>query len=127
MKIGKNIAELREAQKITVEHMAAGLKINVEEYRAIENDNVDITLSRLEAIAKLLSIDAADLILFNRAVGGIRNFFFNQTGNTGININIQGLDQEQLRKAYKELYLSELERVPRLEKLLREHNIPFNF
>jgi len=125
MKIGKNISEIREAQKITIEFMAAELKISMEEYSAIEGDKSDITLSRLEAIAKILSLNAADLILFNEPKGGIKNFFFNQNGNTGVNIHIQGIDQQEIRKTYKELYSEGLQRIPKLEKLLRDNNIPF--
>lgn len=127
MKIGKNISEIREAQKLTAEFMASELKISVEEYKAIENDEEDITLSLLDNIAKILSFKAGDLLLLNEPTGGIRNFFFNQNGNTGVNIHIQGIDQEEIRKAYRELYMEELQRIPKLEKLLRDNNISFQF
>lgn len=127
MNIGKNLIELREGQKLSVDFVAQQLGITVEEYKAIENDRVDITLSRLEAIGKILSVSPVELLVLNEPVGGIKNFFFNQNGNTGVNINIQGVDQEEIRKAYKELYLEELKRVPKLEKLLRDNNIDVNF
>lgn len=127
MKIGSNIGQIRTAQKIEKSFIAQELNISVEEYEAIESDERDITLSMLDAIARLLSLDVVDLITLNKPVTGIRNFFFNHNGNSGINIHVQGIDQEKIRMAYKELYQEELNRIPRLEKLLRDNNIEFNF
>mgnify|MGYP003583188942 CR=1 FL=1 len=127
MKIGNNIAHMRTSQSIEKSFMAKELKISEEEYEAIENDERDITLSVLNVISKLLALDPADLISLDKPVHGIRNFFFNHNGNSGINIHVQGIDQDEIRKAYKELYAEELNRIPKLEKLLRENNITFNF
>lgn len=127
MKIGHNIIEAREAQKLTQVFMAKELGISVDEYVAIENDNAEITLTLLESIANTLSYSPADLLSPNQQKGVIKNIFVNQSGNQGININIQGIDQEQIRKAYKELYTKEIERIPKFEKLLKNHNILFDF
>jgi len=127
MKIGSNISQLRTAQKIEKTFMAQELNISVEEYEAIERDERDITLSMLEAISRLLSLEVADLITLNKPITGIRNFFFNHNGNSGVNIHVQGIDQEKIRQAYKELYAEELSRIPKLEKLLRQNNIEFDF
>ncbi|GEP97713.1 helix-turn-helix domain-containing protein [Chitinophaga cymbidii] len=127
MKIGYNIIEAREAQSLTQEYMAGELKITVAEYAKIENDEIDITLNRLEAIANLLSFSPIDLLMSGREVGMIKNIFVNQNGNAGTNIHIQGIDQGEIRKAYKELYVEQLDRIPKLEMLLKEHKIPFSF
>ena len=127
MKIGSNISQLRTAQKIEKTFMAQELNISVEEYEAIERDERDITLSMLEAISRLLSLEVADLITLNKPITGIRNFFFNHNGNSGVNIHVQGIDQGKIRQAYKELYAEELNRIPKLEKLLRQNNIEFDF
>lgn len=127
MKIGSNIRRIRLAQKIEFDFMARELKIGIEEYIAVENDERDIALSLLEAISQLLSLEPADLISFDRPLTGIRNFFFNHNGNSGVNIHVQGLDQDEIRKAYKELYSEELNRIPKLEKLLRQNNIELDF
>lgn len=127
MKIGKSIKEVRESQRIEVEFIANQLDISVEEYKAIENDERDITLSVLGRISELLSIKPSDLLSLNEPILGIRNFFFNHNGNSGTNIHVQGIDQEEIRKAYKDLYLEELNRIPKLEKLLRSNNIEFDF
>ena len=127
MKIGSNIRQIRLAQKIEVSFMARELNMDTDEYAAIENDERDITLSLLEAISQLLSLEPADLISLDRPLSGIRNFFFNHTGNSGVNIHVQGLDQDEIRKAYKELYSEELNRISKLEKLLRQKGIEFDF
>ena len=127
MKIGKNIKEIREAHKFSPEKLADMLGKSPEEYLEIENDNVDITLSQLEKIAEALSCTLFDLIQNTGLIGQIRNYFYNHDGNHGINIHVQGIDQQEIRKGYKELYIEELKRIPKLERLLRENNIDFDF
>jgi transcriptional regulator with XRE-family HTH domain len=99
----------------------------VHQYLEIENDKVDITLSELEKIANALYCTPCDLIEISDNIGQIRNYFHNHDGNHGININVQGINQEEIRKGYKELYIEELQRIPKLERLLRENSIDFNF
>ena len=127
MKIGNNIRQIRTAQRLEKTYMAQELGISVEEYEAIENDDRDITLSKLESIANLLSIEPADLLKLDNSFAGIRNYFFNHNGNSGINIHVQGVDQDKIRQVYRDLYNDELNRIPKFIQLLRENNIPFNF
>lgn len=127
MKIGNNLLQIRNAQKLTEEFVAEKLKLTTEEYTAIENDKVDIKLSLLEAIAEVLSTTPVDILQYNDPSAGIRNYFYNQNGNNGSITNVQGVHQEELRKAYKDLYTDELKRIPKLEKILRENNIGFDF
>lgn len=127
MKIGKNIEELRIAQHIDPKVIANELQLSVDKYLAIEKDEVDITLNQLEIIAKVLSCLPIDLLQGEVPSGHIRNYFFNQDGNSNINIKVQGIDQEEIRKGYRDLYSDELKRIPKLEKLLRENNIDFDF
>ncbi|ASE60685.1 XRE family transcriptional regulator [Chryseobacterium indologenes] len=126
MKIGQNIKELRLKSDYTTRFMADELGITEEEYNNIENDG-DLSLNLLEAIANRLSTTVVDIIELKDATGGVRNFFNNNNGNQGTIINIQGINQEEIRKAYKELYTSELKRVPLLEALLHQNNIKFDF
>jgi len=127
MKIGKNIQELRIAQNITPEFIANELGISVAEYLNIEKDAVDITLSQLETIARVLSCSPSDILQTGEPSGHIRNYFFNHDGNSGINIKVQGINQAEIRKGYKELYAEELRRLPKLEELLRDNNIVYDF
>lgn len=127
MKIGTNISELRIAQHIDPKFIASELRVSEDEYLAIEKDEVDITLGQLEIIAKVLSCLPVDLLQSDVPSGHIRNYFFNQDGNNNINIKVQGIDQEEIRNSYRDLYSEELKRIPKFEKLLREHGIEFNF
>jgi len=127
MKIGKKIQELRLAQNISIEKISSELNLKPNEYLDIENDAADITLSQLDSICKILMCSPIDVLqLEDEPSGHIRNYFFNHAGNSGININVQGINQEEVRKAYKEIYIDELKRIPQLEKLLRDNNIEFN-
>jgi transcriptional regulator with XRE-family HTH domain len=127
MKIGKNIEELRIAQHIDPKVIANELHLSVDEYLAIEKDEIDITLNQLEVIAKVLSCLPTDLLQSDVPPGHIRNYFFNQDGNHNINIKVQGIDQEEIRNFYQDLYSDELKRIPKFEKLLRENGIHFDF
>lgn len=127
MKIGRNLILIRNSQKLSEDFVAKSLKVTLDEYRGIENDETDITLSKLEAIAEILSTSPVDILQYNDPKAGIKNYFYNQNGNNGSITNVQGIHQEEIRKGYKELYLDELKRIPQLEKLLRDNNIEFNF
>jgi len=126
MKVGNNIKKIRESLDIDSAILAKDLNIDLNRYFDIENDKVDITLNQFEAIANRLSCTVVELIELNELTRGIRNYFNNNNGNQGTIVNVQGINQEEIRKAYKELYSSELDRIPKLEKLLRENAIKFN-
>jgi nucleoside diphosphate kinase len=64
---------------------------------------------------------------YRKLLGSIYNHFENQNGNKGINIKFQGLNPKELRKFYNDLYTNELNRIPKLEKLLRDRGIEFDF
>lgn len=127
MEVGKKISDIRIAQGFSPEYIAKRANIEKDDYLKIESDEIDPTFKQLEQIAKALEYTVVGILQHNEPVEGIRNYFYNHNGNTGVNINIQGIDQEEIRKAYKELYLEELNRIPKLEKLLRDNNIDFNF
>lgn len=111
----------------TSEKVAEEINMNLDIYVQIEDDLIDITLNQLELISIAVFSKPADIIEGEFTVGQIRNYFYNQQGNSGININVQGINQEEIRKGYKELYSEELDRIPKLEKLLRSNNIEFDF
>ncbi len=126
MKIGKNILEIRETKGYSQQFVADELGLSISDYECIEGDSFEITLSRLNEIAKILSCSPIYILQYKEANGSIYNHFDNN-GNRGVNIRIQGIDQIEIRKAYRDLYKIELERIPKLEKLLRDNNIGFDF
>jgi transcriptional regulator with XRE-family HTH domain len=126
MKIGKNIMEIREAKGYSQQYLADELGLKLSDYVCIESDSCEITLSKLNSIALALSCSIIYILQYKEASGSIYNHFDNN-GNQGVNIKIQGIDQEEIRKAYQDLYKSELDRIPKLEKLLRDNRIDFDF
>jgi len=126
MKIGRNLFDIRNSKGYSKEYVANALNIKIEEYEKIENDLVEITLNQLEEISRVFSCSPVYIIQYRESSGSIYNFFDNE-GSSGTNIHVQGIDQEEIRKAYKELYSEELKRIPKFEKLLHENNIEFNF
>lgn len=127
MDIGKKISDIRVAQGFSTEYVAKRADIELEEYLAIESGEMDVTFRKLERIANSLEYTVVGILLHKEPAEGIRNYFYNHNGYSGTNIHVQGIDQEEIRKAYKELYAEELARIPKLEKLLKENNIDFNF
>jgi len=127
MNIGKKISDVRIAQGFSPEYIAKRANIEKDDYLKIESGEIDPTFQQLEQIAKALEYTVIGILQHNEPAEGIRNYFYNHDGNSGINIKIQGIDQEEVRKTYKELYLEELSRIPKLEKLLRDNNIDINF
>ena len=126
MQVSENIKSIREAQGKNQQFVADALDISLEEYKIFEVDALKMTLAQLEAAANALTVSIADLVEEGNTIGQIKNYFYNHADNHGINIKIQGIDQEEIRKSYKELYQEELNRIPKLEKLLRDNNITFN-
>jgi transcriptional regulator with XRE-family HTH domain len=126
MKVPENIKLIREAQGKSQQFVAQALGISLEEYQIFEIDASKMTLKQLEAAANALSVSVTDLVEEGNTIGQIKNYFYNHANNQGTNINVQGIDQEEIRKSYKELYQEELSRIPKLEKLLRDNNITFN-
>jgi hypothetical protein len=126
MNVANNIKRTRESLNISPETMAIDLNLKLGHYLDIEGGKVDIRWSEFEAIASRLSSSIVEIIELGEPTKGIRNYFNNNSGNHGTIVNVQGINQEEIRKAYKELYSSELQRIPKLEKLLRENGIKFN-
>ncbi|MEB2777326.1 helix-turn-helix transcriptional regulator [Algoriphagus sp. D3-2-R+10] len=125
MNIGSNIKGLRIQKGISTKAVSEEIGISEEKYIEIENGG-DFLFSVLDAIANSFSMNIIDLILLDEAPKGIRNYFNNNNGNQGKIINVQGIDQEEIRRAYKELYFEQFKRIPKLEKLLLENNIQFD-
>ncbi|TYR37443.1 helix-turn-helix transcriptional regulator [Sphingobacterium phlebotomi] len=126
MKIGQKIKDLRSRKGYSSKFVAEEIGISEEEYLEIENGG-DVLWSVVEAIANRLSTNVVDLMLLDESPFGIRNYFNNNNGNQGKIINVQTIDQEEVRNAYKELYFEQVKRIPKLEKLLLENNIEFDF
>jgi transcriptional regulator with XRE-family HTH domain len=86
LKIGSKIKKLRELKNYTQEYMAHQLHLSVNGYGKIERNDVDVTIGRLEEIAKILETDVMQILAFDEKM----IFNVNQGNN-----NIYGLFQTQ--------------------------------
>jgi transcriptional regulator with XRE-family HTH domain len=65
MQIGNNIRQIRELKNLKQEYIALRLNLSLTSYGKIERNEVDISISRLNEISKILEISVAVLIDFN--------------------------------------------------------------
>jgi transcriptional regulator with XRE-family HTH domain len=103
-KIGDNIKKLRELKNITREQLASDLNMSLSNYSKIERSEIDITISRLTEIAKLLEVDMSQIL----------NFDTSQIFNIQNNNLVQGADAKAEHMHfhsddYKDKYIKMLE------------------
>ncbi len=98
-KIGNNIKKFRELKGLTQENMALDLEMSQTGYGRIERGETDISLSRIESIAKVLGLTIYDIIDFDE------KYFFNISNvngsDTGV-IHKSESDFDRERKLYEE-------------------------
>lgn len=128
MKIGDNIREIREFEKnLKRDYVAEQLNITTRAYANIENNQADITLSRLSEISKIFGCSPLYILKYNRLKSDFYNTVHNNNGNQGIiTINqSQTKGSDLLYQIYGELLESQRKRIDLLEALLRANNIEF--
>jgi transcriptional regulator with XRE-family HTH domain len=65
-KIGNRIRKIRELRNYTQKHMADQLGISQKAYSNIENDETDLSISRLSQIALILDLEIIDILNFDK-------------------------------------------------------------
>jgi XRE family transcriptional regulator, regulator of sulfur utilization len=81
MKIGDKIRDLRTLKKLSQENMAEMLDMSLGAYGDIERNKKDISLARLEQIAKSLGVSVLDILSFGDKISN----FFDQCNGSNIN------------------------------------------
>ena len=76
----ENIKKFRELKNISRQHMASELELSLSGYSKLERGEVDVSISRITQISKLLGVDVSHLL----------NFDTNQIFNLNNNQLIQG-------------------------------------
>lgn len=114
--IGQKIKKLRELRNYTQEYMAKKLDLSLNGYGKIEREETELTLNRLNEIAKILEVKVFDLLGFDE-----NKIFFNQNSHdnsTGANIVLQ---QQEITNNERNQYES---RIASLEnEIIRLHNL----
>lgn len=117
MRIGEKIKKLREFRNFTQDYMAKSLEMTQAGYSRIERDEVDLNVTRLQQIAKLLNVEMGEVLGFNT-----QNLSFNTNANDNC-IVYQNQTQNLLeseRKQYEVRLAEKDKEIERLHTLLKE-------
>ena len=117
MEIGQRIKKMRELRSITQEHMAEKLETTQQNYSRWEKGNIELTVSRLEQIAKVLDIRPEVFFSFDEKIIFNNNYcsFSDNAAEIGANQAIL----EELKLSYIsriEAQQKEIERLHTLSK-----------
>jgi transcriptional regulator with XRE-family HTH domain len=113
---GEKIRKLRELQNISPKNIASELDMSVSGYNKIERNEVDLTLSKLQKISKVLGVDLSQILNFDpsQVIHVSNNKLVQGLGARADNMHFHGDD-------YKEKYIQMLEQEnERLKKLVGE-------
>ena len=65
MNVGDNIKKFRELKNLTREQIASELNLSLSGYSKIERNEVDLTISRIFEIAKILKVEVSQILNFD--------------------------------------------------------------
>lgn len=97
MKIGDNLRKIRELKGYSQEFIASKLEISQRQYSRIENNETDLSLSKLEFICDVLEITPQQLLGFDEKQIFNNN---NQQGGNAANILINAFSERE-REQYE--------------------------
>ncbi|TAH20133.1 MAG: XRE family transcriptional regulator [Cytophagales bacterium] len=117
-KTGLKIKKLRELRNYTQEFMAEKLSMSQTGYSNIERDETDVSLSRLQQIAKVLEIKLQDLLGFDEKMLFVGTMTNNNTNQAGVIFSSETFERE--RKLYEEQIKQLKEEVAFLRGLVGE-------
>lgn len=108
MEVAEKIKKVRELKNFTQEHMAKTLGMSQAGYSKIESGNTEITLTKLNDIAKALDVQVEDLLAFDS-----QKYFNSYNNNVKGNNNgvVINPDLGEFKKLYED-------KIMLLEKLL---------
>lgn len=115
--VPKNIRKFRELKNFTREEMASYMEMSSSGYAKIEQGMVDISVRKLEQIAKVLEVDVNQILQFNT------NQIFIKKGKELLQVNhIDGHENAEENKTNDNIiYLKKLlQSLERENELLRE-------
>ncbi|MBX9850661.1 MAG: helix-turn-helix transcriptional regulator [Cytophagaceae bacterium] len=118
--LGTKIRKLRELKNLKQEDMADKLGISVTAYGKMERDETDISMERLDQIAKALDLSVQDILAFDEKV--LFNFL-STASQCGYNysINNYGINDNE-RKLYEDNINLLKDKILSLEKALESLN-----
>ncbi len=117
MNVGEKIKKLRELKNFTQQYMADQLELSLSGYGKIERNDTDISISKLEKIAKILHTDINTILSFDE------KHIFNISENKQANISMrdQHINQMELIEKITQQYKDEIARLNEIiDKLLKK-------
>jgi len=104
-----NIKRFRELKNVTREQMAAKVGLSVSGYSKIERGEIDLTISRIQLISKVLHVDLDKLLNFDAAQ--IFNISNNSTVQSVAKAEIIHFNNDEVKDRYVKLLETEIERL----------------
>jgi transcriptional regulator with XRE-family HTH domain len=97
--VGNKIKKLRELNNLTQEGMAQKLNISPAAYSKLERDETEMTLSRLDEIAKIFQTDTQTIMNFDeKQIFNFNNSHKNTVGNQEAHVHYDDKAIEILEK-----------------------------
>lgn len=119
MNVGEKIKKLRELKNYTQQYMADQLELSLSGYGKIERNETDISISKLDKIAKILHTDVNTILSFDE------KHIFNITENKQANISMrdQHINQMELIEIITQQYKEEITHLKGIiDQLLKKAN-----
>ena len=83
MKIGEKIRKMRDLKGLSQDNMAHSMGISTSAYGKIERDETEITLSKLEEIARIFQVNLIDILKFDEQSVFVNTFDNKANNNKG--------------------------------------------
>ncbi|MBL4707920.1 MAG: helix-turn-helix transcriptional regulator [Flavobacteriales bacterium] len=96
MNIGQNLRKIRELKGYSQEYIAKALEISQRNYSRIEQNEVEITFTKLQKISEVLEVTPQQILGFDEKI-----IFQNCTNAFGFNANYYACS-EQEKKQYQQ-------------------------
>jgi transcriptional regulator with XRE-family HTH domain len=109
-----NIKKFRELKNLTREQMAAKVGLSVSGYSKIERGEIDLTISRIQLISKVLQVDLDKLLNFDAAQ--IFNISNNNNAQSEAKAEKISFNNEDVKDKYIKQLENEIERLKSLNK-----------
>jgi len=117
-KVGNNIKKFRELKNLTQEYMANQLEMSQAGYGKIERGETDISLSKIDAIAKVLEVTIYDILEFNEKMTFFGSIINHQNEKCGFIFESDNFEKE--RKLYEDQIVLLKDEISFLRKLLEK-------
>ena len=112
MTIGDKIRKVREIKGLKQEWVAGQLGLSVTAYGNLERGESQVTVERLEEIAKILEVKALDILGLSDHI--VTQHFNNESGGVGVGYNYGPIASSEV-EAYKTLVAEQKAQIAHLQ------------